>query len=127
MKRIRSFFCVFLFCTCCASQQRTIPTNFQYRLLPGLQDSVYEGYIDVYENRSANSGKKIKLYVIVIPSINKTTQPPLLYVDGGPGLSSGESVFYYSPQTNIYRQDRDVVLIDTRGTGKSNPLHCLSQ
>lgn len=91
-----------------------------------MQDSVYEGFVEVFENRSVNSGKKIQLYVIIIPSIKKTTQPPLLYVDAGPGLSSAESVFYYSPRTNIYRQERDVVLIDTRGTGKSNPLHCPS-
>lgn len=126
MKKLRFLFCFFFVCYICAAQQFAIPVNFQYRLLPGLQDSVYEGFVEVFENRSANNGKKIKLYVIVIPAINKTTQPPILYVDGGPGLSSAESVFYFSPATNIYRQERDIVLIDTRGTGKSNPLHCSS-
>lgn len=126
MKKIQFIFCFLLYCSFGVAQKSSIPANFKYCLLPGLQDSVYEGFVEVFENRSANSGKKIKLYVIIIPSINRTIQPPLLYVDGGPGLSSAESVYYYSPRANIYRQDRDIVLIDTRGTGKSNPLHCSS-
>lgn len=124
MKYILGLLLSLLLCEVCIAQHRKIPTGFEYSVLPGLQDSVYSGYIEVFENRSLNSGRKIKLYVIVIPSVNKTTHAPLLFVDGGPGLSSTESVYYYAPSTNIYRQDRDIVLIDTRGTGKSNPLHC---
>ncbi len=91
-----------------------------------MRDSVYEGYHEVFENHSNNSGKKISLYIIVIPSLNKTNRPPIFMIEGGPGLSVSSGAAFYADKTNPYRQNNDVVLVDVRGTGKSNPLHCPS-
>ncbi len=110
----------------CFSQQRTLSSLLSYKLLSGMPDSVYEGYHEVFENRSTNSGKKISLYIIVIPSINKTTRPPIFMIEGGPGLSVTSGAAFYADKKNTYRQNNDVVLVDARGTGKSNPLHCPS-
>lgn len=126
MKKIRFILCFFICCSCCAAQRLTLPANFQYRLLPGLQDSVYEGYIDVYENRITNQGKRISLYVIIVPSIHKTSNPPLFYIDGGPGVAATNSLDFFATKENPYRQNSDLVLVDVRGTGKSNPLNCPS-
>jgi pimeloyl-ACP methyl ester carboxylesterase len=126
MKKIRFVFCFLLYCSFGVAQKSTIPANFKYCLLPGLQDSVYEGYIDVYENRITNHGKKISLYVIIVPAIHKTSKPPLFYIDGGPGVAATNSIGFYAMKDNPYRQNSDVVLIDVRGTGKSNPLNCPS-
>lgn len=108
------------------AQQSIISSKFQYVLLPGIPDSVYEGYYEVFENRSTNSGRKIKIYVIVIPSINKTNNPPIFYIEGGPGVAATKNASWLADTNMPYRQNNDVVLIDARGTGKSNPLHCPS-
>ena len=106
------------------SQNNTYTAKLSHKLLPGIADSVYEGYYEVYENRIAKKGKKIRLYIIVIPSINKTNEPPIFCTEGGPGVAVSNGLSFYADKNNIYRQNNDVVLIDARGTGKSNPLHC---
>lgn len=126
MKKIRFIFCFLLYCSFGAAQKSSFPANFKYCLLPGLQDSVYEGYIDVYENRLTNRGRKISLYVIIIPAVHETSKPPLFYVDGGPGVAATNAIDFYATKDNPYRQDNDLVLVDVRGTGKSNPLNCPS-
>ncbi|MEP6845440.1 MAG: alpha/beta hydrolase [Panacibacter sp.] len=110
----------------CFAQQSKLSSLLSYKLLPGMPDSVYEGYYNVFENSSKSSGKKISLYIIVIPSINKTERPPIFMTEGGPGVSVTNGAAFYADPRNIYRQNNDVVLIDARGTGKSNPLHCFS-
>lgn len=110
----------------CFAQQSKLSSLLSYKQLPGIRDSVYEGYHEVFENRITNSGKKISLYIVVIPSINKTGRPPIFMIEGGPGLSVTNGAAFYADKKNPYRQNNDVVLVDARGTGKSNPLHCTS-
>src|SRR6185436_4879002 len=58
---------------CVSSDQvKTFPADFTYSKPEGFADSVYQGSIEVYENRTTNSGKKINLYVIIVPSAVKT-------------------------------------------------------
>lgn len=110
----------------CFAQQSKLSSLLSYKLLPGMPDSAYEGYYKVFENRSSNSGKKISLYIIVIPSIYKTNSPPIFMMEGGPGVSVTNGAAFYADKKNPYRQNNDVVLVDARGTGKFNPLHCPS-
>lgn len=110
----------------CFAQQSKLSSLLSYKLLSGMRDSVYEGYHEVFENRSISSGKKISLYIIVIPSINKTNRPPIFMIEGGPGVSVTNGAAFYADKKNPYRQNNDVVLVDARGTGKSNPLYCPS-
>ncbi|MBL0355689.1 MAG: alpha/beta hydrolase [Chitinophagaceae bacterium] len=108
------------------AQQSIISSKLQHVLLPGIPDSVYEGYYGLFENRSTNSGRKIKIYIIVIPSVNKTNRPPIFFIEGGPGVAATKNTSWLVDKTMPYRQNNDVVLIDARGTGNSNPLHCPS-
>ena len=127
MKIVTLIFLVFIFPSGKSFAQHTLlSSKLHYTLLSGISDSVYEGYHEVFENRSTNSGKTIMLYIIVIPSINKTNSPPIFMIEGGPGLSVTNGAAFYADKKNPYRQNNDVVLIDVRGTGKSNPLHCPS-
>ena len=112
---------------CISSGQRTsLPKGFVYTQPGRFPDSVFEGTIDVYENRTTNSGRKISLYVIVIPAIANTEKPPVFIIDGGPGVAATSGADFYAAKENPYRQNRDIVIVDIRGTGKSNPLHCSS-
>lgn len=63
--------------------------------------------------------------VAVVPAVSRTpARDPLFFLTGGPGQAATES---YVPIRGAFRRverERDVVLVDQRGTGSSNPLRC---
>jgi len=82
------------------------------------------GTYDVFENRLANAGRKISLNIVVLPAIGTPVAPdPVFWLEGGPGGAATEAA---GPVSQNYlrglRKDRDLVFLDERGTGKSNPL-----
>jgi pimeloyl-ACP methyl ester carboxylesterase len=89
----------------------------------GLPKDARCGTYEVFENRAARSGRKIPLQVVVLPATGPDRLPdPLVYFGGGPGVSSiDEGMGFASPDL---RKDRDVLLIDARGTGRSAALNC---
>src|ERR1700735_4850654 len=61
---------------------------------------------------------------MVWPALSENPAPdPWVAIAGGRGQSSVEA-YPLAGYTTKIRQQRDVVLIDQRGTGKSNPLPC---
>ncbi len=87
----------------------------------------YCGTLTVFENRDTREGRTIDLKIIVLPALVTTPQPdPLFFLAGGPGQGAAEMA---RPLRELFRRvqaDRDIVLVDQRGTGKSNPLDCKS-
>lgn len=82
------------------------------------------GKYEVYENRQLHSGRKIAFDIMVLPALaDKPAADPWFALAGGPGQSAVEA-FPLAGFTAKVRQLRDVVLIDQRGTGGSNPLPC---
>jgi pimeloyl-ACP methyl ester carboxylesterase len=89
-----------------------------------IDEELLCGALEVYENRSAQSGRKITINVVVVPSLtDNPTETPLFYFEGGPGVSSTDAASFFVDVVP-YRKNRDIVLVDMRGTGQSNPLHC---
>ena len=91
--------------------------------LSGVTKDALCGQYEVLEDRAAKTGRKIKLHVMVLPAlVNKPAPDPIFYLAGGPG---GAATIYANASfmTQMHRT-RDVVLLDQRGTGKSNPLRC---
>lgn len=83
------------------------------------------GTLDVPENWSRPGARAIALNVVIVPAIDrKPNAAPLFDLAGGPGLAASTSAGFYADVGAMYRQDRDVVLVDQRGTGKSAPLRC---
>jgi pimeloyl-ACP methyl ester carboxylesterase len=82
------------------------------------------GSVSVFENRAKHSGRKIDLHVVVLPGIGGSSRPPLFFLEGGPGLAASDGVGMWAGPLKAYRERRDVVLLDQRGTGRSNPLRC---
>lgn len=80
--------------------------------------------MSVFENRAARRGRKIDLHVVVLPGIGGSSRPPLFFLEGGPGLAASDGAGMWSGPLKAYRERRDVVLLDQRGTGRSNPLRC---
>jgi pimeloyl-ACP methyl ester carboxylesterase len=79
------------------------------------------GTLRVYENRIAKKGRKINIQVAVI----KATSPnpatdPIFYLAGGPGESAIEDAQRQQFSVSL-STTRDLVFVDQRGTGNSNP------
>src|SRR5215472_3312094 len=84
------------------------------------------GTFKVYEDRSARAGRKIGLNIVVVPAIHPTSgTEPVFWLEGGPGGAATQAA---GPVSQNYlralRNDYDLVFVDERGTGKSNPLKC---
>jgi pimeloyl-ACP methyl ester carboxylesterase len=91
----------------------------------GTDSSIICGNYPVFENHQTKQGRQINLNIIVIPALNKNSaKPPVFFFDGGPGVAATKAASFFAQKNNLYRQNHDVVLVDIRGTGGSNPLHC---
>ena len=67
----------------------------------------------------------IDLAVAVVPALTLDPAPdPLLVIAGGPGQSSISFFGAYSVAFAAIRRERDIVLMDQRGTGQSAALDC---
>src|ERR1043165_7202293 len=78
---------------------------------------------EVFENRATKTGRRIPLNIILLPAKSAKPAPdPIFYLAGGPG---GAATGYAEASfMEGLRRNRDVVLVDQRGTGESNPLNC---
>ena len=96
-------------------------------LLPGTTRTAQArcGWLEVAENPDEPAGSKIKLHVALAPAASRSPKPdPLFLFAGGPGQAASEAYVGIQPILEKIRKDRDIVLIDQRGTGHSNPLKC---
>jgi pimeloyl-ACP methyl ester carboxylesterase len=92
---------------------------------PKLDEIARCGTVNVPEDREDPDGRFLSLNVIVLPATTAHNEgPPLFDIDGGPGLPGTKNAEFYATFGAAYRARRDVVLVDQRGTGQSNPLHC---
>lgn len=83
------------------------------------------GTVAVPENHSLPDGRRIGLNVIVFAALEPAAQKGAQFdLEGGPGFAVTESAEFYAGDGAAYRRFRDVVLVDMRGTGASNPLRC---
>ena len=83
------------------------------------------GTYSVFEDRAAKTGRQIALKIVVAPALKRNPQPdPLFILEGGPGAGAATLANYVLPMFQRFQLDRDIVLIDQRGTGDSNPLNC---
>jgi pimeloyl-ACP methyl ester carboxylesterase len=90
-----------------------------------LQVEAQCGTLTVPEDPASPSGKQINLRVAVIPAKSRTpAADPLFLLAGGPGQAATEA--YLALISDLYRANfkRDLVMVDQRGSGNSNPLVC---
>src|SRR5688572_33192764 len=83
------------------------------------------GMLPVPEDPDDPAGAKIHLAIAVVPAISTKAKPdPLFLVAGGPGQGS---IHGFAPLLSAFagiRRERDIVMVDQRGTGGSNRLDC---
>lgn len=68
---------------------------------------------------------EIALKVAVVPALNLTPEPdPVVPIAGGPGQGSIQFYTSYSHAFADVRRNRDILLVDQRGTGESSRMDC---
>lgn len=91
----------------------------------GISGKAKCGDLEVYENRAKRQGRTIKIKVVVaLATGTSSLADPLFYIAGGPGSSAVEEAQGFASQVTSIREHRDIVFVDQRGTGGSNPLNC---
>ena len=83
------------------------------------------GRFSVPEDPGNPAGRKIDLAVAVIPAVSAQARAdPLFLLAGGPGQGAREAFVGTLGALGGVRRQRDIVLVDQRGTGDSNPMQC---
>ena len=128
------FLCALSFLASCSPQNRSAVPETSVNLEDcalispsGAQIDAQCGELMVPEDRANPGGRQIELHIAVIPAIKRNPEPdPLFLLAGGPGQSAIEAFPAMIPLMFQIHEGRDIVLVDQRGTGKSNPLRCLT-
>ncbi|MEM6708714.1 MAG: alpha/beta hydrolase [Pseudomonadota bacterium] len=70
-------------------------------------------------------GEQLELTVAILKSLApQPAQDAFTLINGGPGGSSIELLVDLAPLLTGILRERDIVVVDQRGTGLSHPLHC---
>jgi pimeloyl-ACP methyl ester carboxylesterase len=78
------------------------------------------GTLAVPEDPSAPGGRTVDIFVARVPSLSSTPRPdPLVLIAGGPGESTVDMYLQLRGAFEPARRERDVILVDQRGTGRS--------
>lgn len=88
---------------------------------------IYEaqcGSLNVPENLQKEDGRVISLNIIRLPSVIDTGASPLFILAGGPGQAATNLAPVMKYRLQKIQRKHDLVFVDQRGTGKSNPLNC---
>jgi pimeloyl-ACP methyl ester carboxylesterase len=102
--------------------QPTLPLEACH--LAGSDRPAQCGVLPRPEDPSRPDGRELSLRVVVVPASDVARHHPLYLLAGGPGQAASEA---FAPLLGIFDElgrDRDIVLVDQRGTGASAPLDC---
>lgn len=106
-----------------AAEQLAAPAMVTDCVVPGTDAAARCVTIQVPENHDDPASRRIDLYAVVLPALGEGTADPLLVLQGGPGVAGTSMARTWSTREAL-RQHRDLVFIDQRGVGRSNPLSC---
>lgn len=92
---------------------------------PGFERNLRCGKLTVPEDPATPDGRTIDLNIVVLPARDqRQRQDAVLYLVGGPGLAATDSLPSFQQNLHRLQATRDIILVDQRGTGASNALHC---
>jgi pimeloyl-ACP methyl ester carboxylesterase len=80
--------------------------------------------VEVPKDPEHSHDGSISLRVAVLPATRQPAKGALFYLEGGPGGAAIDAITQLAGLFAQAGRDRDVVLVDQRGTGESRPLHC---
>jgi pimeloyl-ACP methyl ester carboxylesterase len=124
MRVALAFTMLLMAAACQRAGQSALDQLHPCRIAEGPPDA-FCGTHRVFENRATRTGRTIDLKIVVAPALRRDPKPdPLFIFEGGPGGGAATLASLRIPMFRRFQTDRDVVLIDQRGTGESNPLDC---
>lgn len=93
--------------------------------LEGIRRPTQCARIVVPENWDSPGGRGLELHVAIVQAAGKAPKTdPIVVLMGGPGEDAIASGADYASQFAPLLRERDLVLVDQRGTGGSAALHC---
>jgi pimeloyl-ACP methyl ester carboxylesterase len=99
---------------------RTIDCGFK---MTGIELTC--GFVEVPENRSKPGDRSIPVHFVHARATGDAPQPdPIFFLGGGPGQDSTSEAGPMIWRNRARLELRDLVVVDQRGTGRSNPLDC---
>ena len=112
------------------AEEATPGISWQPFMVEGFHDKRLQaeiGKIEVPERRGGESAKTLDLHFVRLPTTAEKPAAPIVYLDGGPGGSGIRiaRVPGYFETFEALTAVADVILLDQRGAGKSDPgLSC---
>ncbi len=88
--------------------------------------SAYCAPFQVPENRDQPNARTLDLRLVLIPSSQAADDDFVVFLAGGPGQAAVDTWPQMATALDAAGKHRHVLLLDQRGTGKSNPLECKS-
>jgi pimeloyl-ACP methyl ester carboxylesterase len=86
------------------------------------------GTYEVYEDRASRSGRTLELNVMVLRARSEApAREAIVVLAGGPGQGATSLRRGAASRFGPLREGRDILLVDQRGTGRSNGLRCAYQ
>ena len=126
MKNLCVFFIASILISCFSIISQSAPAWLQPCQVQDAGGEALCGKYDVYENRTAHSGRKIGLNVVILRALSKSPSPdPVFFLHGGQGAAATKMTSAANGGfLEGLRKSRDLVFVDQRGTGNSNALDC---
>lgn len=123
MKAVHLFWLVLMVAAAPAAAAETLSTASCD--LPDIDRPAKCGVLEVLEAPEKPNGRKIGIHVAILSPASGAAKPdPIVVLAGGPGESAiGDAAYYYQRLAPLLA-DRDLVLVDQRGTGQSGGLQC---
>jgi pimeloyl-ACP methyl ester carboxylesterase len=92
-------------------------------LSPDVRPRLRCGTVSVPRDYAAPGAGQFKLAVVIVGSPRQPPLPdPVVYINGGPG--SPLTIYADHQARTPYAANRDLILVDQRGTGRSEPSLC---
>src|SRR5262245_32174639 len=83
------------------------------------------GVVELRENPGNADGRRLTIAVAVLPATGgQALKDPIAVLMGGPGEDSIAAAAYAAERFERLRDERDILLVDSRGTGQSGALAC---
>lgn len=92
--------------------------------LPGVGRPVRCGSLGVPEDPAVPRGRRLSIGIAVVPAADRKHDDPIVVLMGGPGEAAISAASVYAKQFASLLDERDLLLVDQRGTGRSGALRC---
>ena len=93
--------------------------------IPELAEPTRCGEIEVPENPDLPGGRQLRIAIAVVPATSgRALSDPIVPLMGGPGEDAMSAGAHFARQFATLLVDRDLLLVDQRGTGRSSAMRC---